>query len=60
MKSKFWASIVALILTFAVVVFFWFCFKKPNAFSNEELMIFDTAALALFFSLRDDLLRKED
>ena len=60
MKSRFSENVVAIILTCVAIVFFWFLNGKPMSFSNEELMIFDTAVIALYFSIRNDLLRKED
>lgn len=59
MESKFWASVVAIITEVLIVVFEWLLFGKPNL-EHDTGMAWCVAVIALYFSLRNDLLRKED
>lgn len=50
---------VAIIPVVLIVVFEWFLFGKPNL-EHDTGMAWCVAVIALYFSLRNDLLRKED
>ena len=50
---------VAIIPVVLIVVFEWFLFGKPNL-GHDTGMAWCVAVIALYFSLRNDLLRKED
>ena len=55
MKSKFWASVVAIITTAIIVALNWIIQGELN-----ESVAFCIATVALYFALRDDLLREDD
>lgn len=60
MKSEFWASVIACIETFIVVLITWFLFRKPTITDNTAIsMIGSLAIFALYYSIRNDLLRKD-
>lgn len=50
---------IAIIAVALIGVFEWFLFGKPNL-EHDAGMAWCVAVMALYFSLRNDLLRKED
>lgn len=54
-RNKVRASVIAAICTVAIAAFDWFVFKSDTGQIAASL-----ATVALYFSLRNDLLRDED
>lgn len=61
MKSEFWATVVACIATSIIVLIVWLLFEKPNITDTTTTsMIGCLAIIALYYSIRNDLLKKEE
>ena len=60
MKSKFGASIVAMVATLVTFAFVWFVSGKPVEITHGESVAMSLAIISLYVSTKNDLLRKED
>lgn len=60
MKSEFWATVVACIVTFVIAFIVWLLYGKPTIIDNTATsMIGCLAVVALCYSIRNNLLRNK-
>lgn len=59
MKSKFWATIIAIMIVVLTILVIWCLYGRPTLEPGESFS-FAIAIIALYNTTKQDLLRKEE